>query len=248
MGMTIVKNNSLENACGIYFIKEDRQEDRIKIGKSTNMNDRWGSHQTSNSDELIMIGYILCNEKQLDKFEKAAHNFFEDYNIRGEWFEITVEQVEKYISEQDKGTIKKQKREDNSTKISSLDGWINGTSDGPKSESVIKFRPPCWHCGEKADGWDCAGLNEPMRRIKLKNGMKVPICQRCIKKYNETANYKNDEHRANRYTNGSEESSKNIKKTNKDYRRTKGTGRNKHIRRNDKDKPETNETNNLWNI
>jgi hypothetical protein len=78
--------------------------------------------------------------------------------------------------------------------------------------------------------------------------MKVPICQGCIKKYNETANYKNDEHRANRYTNGSEESSKNIKKTNKDYRRTKGTGRNKHIRRNDKDKPETNETNNLWNI
>jgi len=220
MEMTIVKNNSLKNVCGIYFIKQDRQEDRIKIGRSNDIADRRSSHQTSNSDELIVIGYIECDEGKLGKVEKAAHNFFEDHKIRGEWFEITVEQAEKYISEQDKGILKIQKREDRSIKISSLNGWLNGTSDGPQSESVIKFRPPCWHCGEKAAGWDHvwqsrfkARVGEPIRRIKLKNGDSVPICNPCRKKYNATANYKDDEHQPNRYTNGSKGATKNIKKT-----------------------------------
>ena len=204
MGMTTVNSNSLKNVCGIYFIKEDREEDRIKIGKSTDIADRWSSHQTSNSDELTAIGHIECDEEKLGEVEKAAHIFFEDYKIRGEWFEITVEQAEKYISEQDKGILKIQKREDRSPKINTLEGF----------NSVMKYRPPCFiNPSLKASGWDKARVGEPIRRIELDSGIWVPISLRSLNLIKQCRAFDSSSLRANRHTNGSKGATKNIKKT-----------------------------------
>ncbi len=91
------KNKQLEIEIGctdsiieyIYFI---RGENTIKIGISKNPKQRLKAHQTSNSYNLEMIGYIkgnLAGEKRIQKC-------LEQHNIRGEWF-YDCEEVRNYI-------------------------------------------------------------------------------------------------------------------------------------------------------
>ena len=75
----------------------------IKIGFSGQEDDnRKGQVNTGNSAELIKINSLDVPIHLMKLEEDLAHNYFSDNHVRGEWFDITEEQVEEYFSERRK--------------------------------------------------------------------------------------------------------------------------------------------------
>lgn len=77
----------------VYFISSD---DKIKIGYTKNIKRRLKQLQTSNSSQLILLGYIEGDKN----VEKQLHKRFAQYRIRenGEWFNCNDEILD-YINE-----------------------------------------------------------------------------------------------------------------------------------------------------
>ena len=77
----------------VYFISSD---DKIKIGYTKNIKRRLKQLQTSNSSQLLLLGYIEGDKD----VEKQLHKRFAQYRIRknGEWFNCSDEILD-YINE-----------------------------------------------------------------------------------------------------------------------------------------------------
>jgi hypothetical protein len=77
--------------CGyVYFI---RQQDKIKIGYSKNVDARLRQLQTSSPVKLELVGYIEGDQET----EKQLHELFDDYRLSGEWFSYS-EEIQDHIS------------------------------------------------------------------------------------------------------------------------------------------------------
>ena len=75
----------------------------IKIGLSGQEDDnRKVQLNTGNSAELIKINSLEVPNHLMKLEEDLAHNYFSDYHVYLEWFDITREQVEEYFSERRK--------------------------------------------------------------------------------------------------------------------------------------------------
>jgi len=75
----------------VYFIKNN-ETGYVKIGKTKNLHNRFAeidrickSHIGGEGD---LIRVILCSEKELSKIERDIHEYYNKYNIRGEWYNI----------------------------------------------------------------------------------------------------------------------------------------------------------------
>ena len=64
----------------IYIIKSG---DKIKIGKTSNMDKRLMAYKTHNPDIHLIKTYDYD-----DSLEQYLHNYYKDYRITGEWFNI----------------------------------------------------------------------------------------------------------------------------------------------------------------
>lgn len=64
----------------IYIIKSG---DKIKIGKTSNMHKRLMAYKTHNPDIHLIKTYDYD-----DSLEQYLHNYYKDYRITGEWFNI----------------------------------------------------------------------------------------------------------------------------------------------------------------
>lgn len=74
----------------VYFIITEEKPKRIKIGKSGNPEKRIKALQTGCPYKLKLLGSIKCkNNRDSINIEKAAHAFFGDYRVIGEWFKCT---------------------------------------------------------------------------------------------------------------------------------------------------------------
>jgi len=88
----------------VYFIKQIRQEPRIKIGFSKNIKLRKNNMKTANSDLLEVIAFIETSNMQ--ELEKEFHDALQDHNICGEWFEFTEDDmIDILINYRDTGDI-----------------------------------------------------------------------------------------------------------------------------------------------
>lgn len=76
----------------VYFISNGRA---IKIGKTSNIHQRLSNLQTSSPDQLNLIGVIYTSDNTL--LENKVHNYFKEKRINGEWFNISREEVIKYM-------------------------------------------------------------------------------------------------------------------------------------------------------
>lgn len=65
----------------VYFMA-DGQDDAVKIGYSSDPEQRIHNIQTGNPREIIYLGCIDGNEE----VEAALHSEFEEHHIRGEWY------------------------------------------------------------------------------------------------------------------------------------------------------------------
>lgn len=70
----------------IYFIGIKGEADGpVKIGKTSNLEQRLAAHQISNHQDLELLAFVECPRP----IEKWIHRLHRDDNIRGEWFKRT---------------------------------------------------------------------------------------------------------------------------------------------------------------
>ena len=75
----------------VYFIHEEGDFKRFKIGYTTRISERLLSLQTGNPDLLVVYKTIKNVTK---KKETQLHQLFAQYRIRGEWFAISPDMID----------------------------------------------------------------------------------------------------------------------------------------------------------
>ena len=74
----------------VYFIQEEDNFKRFKIGYTTNIASRLVDLQIGNPNLLVVYRKI---ENVSRKVEQQLHKVFEKYHLRGEWYNITPELI-----------------------------------------------------------------------------------------------------------------------------------------------------------
>jgi len=67
----------------IYFISDG---DYVKIGKADDLTERLVTITTHNPRDIKILATIKVGKNNIFKEERLAHEFFENYRIKGEWF------------------------------------------------------------------------------------------------------------------------------------------------------------------
>jgi hypothetical protein len=79
----------------VYLLRES-DTDFYKIGKGNDAKARRADLQTGNRQELLIVQIAtLDNENMAYALERTLHRSLDDYRVRGEWFELSQDQVEK---------------------------------------------------------------------------------------------------------------------------------------------------------
>jgi hypothetical protein len=75
----------------VYFIKQVREEPRVKIGLTGDLKRRKNGLYTANSDVLEVIGFI--ETANMHELETQFQTALEDHRIAREWFEFTEDDI-----------------------------------------------------------------------------------------------------------------------------------------------------------
>lgn len=75
----------------VYFIHQENDFDRFKIGYTTNLSERLLTLQIGTPDLLVVYKTI---ENVTTLKEAELHRLFSQYHIRGEWFAITPDMID----------------------------------------------------------------------------------------------------------------------------------------------------------
>lgn len=99
----------------VYFIAQQNNDRKVKIGYSQNPNKRLKSLSTSSPSPLLLLGYFNGTMGT----EKETHEKFNKFHLKGEWFNLNGEMLE-FINQvnlldvhcdfDDKGLIRKYKK------------------------------------------------------------------------------------------------------------------------------------------
>ena len=83
----------------VYLIGEENMENKYKIGstKCKDINKRLKQLQTGNSNPLYIREYYETSRPF--KLETMLHNKYKDYNVIGEWFEMSEESINEFKKE-----------------------------------------------------------------------------------------------------------------------------------------------------
>jgi hypothetical protein len=73
----------------VYFIQGEKTKN-IKIGFSTDPNDRLRQHQTGSGEELLMLACVEGNQE----LETEIQRRFDSFRVHGEWFSPSDELIE----------------------------------------------------------------------------------------------------------------------------------------------------------
>jgi hypothetical protein len=73
----------------VYFI-QGKKTKNIKIGFSTDPNDRLRQHQTGSGEKLLMIACVEGNQELETQIQKR----FDSFRVHGEWFSPNDELIE----------------------------------------------------------------------------------------------------------------------------------------------------------
>ena len=73
-----------------YWLYAMKTSEAVKLGLSSNPNNRKKTLQTSNKDALVICWryYVGKDRKSALKLEKKLHRFCDKYHERGEWFDL----------------------------------------------------------------------------------------------------------------------------------------------------------------
>lgn len=77
----------------VYFIA-DTTNNVVKIGYSKSPKNRLKQLQTSNSNVLVLLGFMDGNKEE----EIHLHKLFSKHQLQGEWFSLNNEDILDYIN------------------------------------------------------------------------------------------------------------------------------------------------------
>lgn len=80
----------------IYFIRVQGTS-YFKIGRAANVKKRLGTIATDNYQPVQLCLTLECKMHHDANFEKEIHAHFLGRRIRGEWFELTSTDIQKYL-------------------------------------------------------------------------------------------------------------------------------------------------------
>ena len=123
---------------GIYdeSLHPNTNRPTIKIGFTDNIEERIRKLQTGNSCSLRYINRIFVPEHLMQHEETLGHNYFEDYRLGGEHFDISPEQLNTYFKT----------RQEEYGQTEGLDGEI---IINKKYRDVKRKAPPCFFYPEQ---------------------------------------------------------------------------------------------------
>ena len=75
---------------GVYFIQD--LSGYTKIGITNDLGRRIVKLQSDNSSDLVLISFFQSTDSK--KLEDLFHHVFDNYKVRGEWFNLTNEQIQ----------------------------------------------------------------------------------------------------------------------------------------------------------
>lgn len=81
----------------LYFVQADNAH--FKIGVTTNLKSRMKSLQVASPNNLVLKAYIEFNNYEKDEVyeaEREAHIYFDDDWLTGEWFDISLKDIQKF--------------------------------------------------------------------------------------------------------------------------------------------------------
>lgn len=85
----------MEKQYVVYFIGEEPFQNRVKIGKSKNVQERIMQLQTGNPNKLYVLKrIILGSSEEMNYLETRLHKELKEKNINGEWFELSLAEIE----------------------------------------------------------------------------------------------------------------------------------------------------------
>lgn len=85
----------MEKQYVVYFIGEEPFQNRVKIGKSKNVQERIMQLQTGNPNKLYVLKrIILGSSEEMNNLETRLHRELKEKNINGEWFELSLAEIE----------------------------------------------------------------------------------------------------------------------------------------------------------
>lgn len=78
----------------VYFAKNENNV--IKIGRTINLKNRMKSLNTSSPHTIDLVGYIKTGS--CVELEEIAQRFFEDANVKGEWFDLSNKDMQDFAT------------------------------------------------------------------------------------------------------------------------------------------------------
>lgn len=82
----------------VYFV-QSQHGGAIKIGVSDNPEQRLIQLQTAYPHKLVIVKRIECdNRRYADELERSLHDRFQSQRLSGEWFDITIHEVQYEIN------------------------------------------------------------------------------------------------------------------------------------------------------
>jgi hypothetical protein len=78
----------------LLYIVSETPEGPCKIGYATRLYHRLHSIQTGNSRQVTMASVWDCAERPIKQCERMLHQRFHRQAIRGEWFNLSVVEIE----------------------------------------------------------------------------------------------------------------------------------------------------------
>jgi T5orf172 domain len=87
--------DGIKHKAGFVYLIKDEKHHLTKIGKAASIIERFGGMKTS-APFLYLYGFLRFNkEGEYQKIEKLLHKHFATKRVVGEWFDLSIEDLER---------------------------------------------------------------------------------------------------------------------------------------------------------
>jgi len=85
--------SEMEKGKHVYLIADPTFGLRVKVGTTRDVTRRLNELQTGSSTDLHLITAVAYSSKTADEVEQMIHRKYASKNVRGEWFDLSPEDV-----------------------------------------------------------------------------------------------------------------------------------------------------------
>ena len=154
----------------------------LKIGKSTRPEKRINELKTANPAELNIVCIVECND--MTWLEQNLHNVFEGSRVRGEWFDISDDELKQALAELFPDAeqyppwiqILAERERENELKAENRERW----AEFKEFKSALKWS--MWFARSRSfRECDICGIGDERRHmVAVEDYERLVLCQHCL--------------------------------------------------------------------